>query len=52
MEYSFLRESYIENPDKLIEKPDIDPKYIKEPALTEKGWNLWAKSLSDLTIQE
>ncbi len=37
---------------KLIEKPDIDPKYIKEPALTEKGWNLWAKSLSDLTIQE
>ena len=45
-----LLKSYIENPEKLIEKPNIDPKYIKELALTEKGWNLWARSLSGLTI--
>lgn len=37
-----LLKNYIENPEKLVEKPRIDPKYIKELALTEKGWNLWA----------
>jgi len=38
-----LLKSYIENPEKLVEKPDIDPKYIKQLALSEKGWNLWAR---------
>ncbi len=39
-----LLKSYIENPEKLVEKPMIDPKHIKELALTEKGWKLWARN--------
>jgi hypothetical protein len=38
-----LLKGYIEKPEKLIEKPMIDPKHIKELALTEKGWKLWAR---------
>jgi len=38
-----LLKDYIEHPEKLLEKPAIDPKYIKELALSEKGWKLWAR---------
>ena len=38
-----LLKDYIEHPEKLIEKPAIDPKYIEELALSEKGWKLWAR---------
>jgi len=37
-----LLKDYIEHPEKLVEKPSIDPKYIEELALSEKGWKLWA----------
>ncbi len=38
-----LLKDYIEHPEKLAEKPQIDPKYIEELALSEKGWKLWAR---------
>jgi len=38
-----LLKDYVEHPEKLEEKPSIDPKYIEELALSEKGWKLWAR---------
>lgn len=38
-----LLRSYIESPEKLIETPVLNPKHTEQLALTEKGWNLWAR---------
>ena len=37
-----LFKDYIENPEKMLEPASIDPKYLKELNLSEKGWKLWA----------
>ena len=39
-----MLKDYLENPEKLMERPDIDPAKLDELALTEKGWDLWDKN--------
>lgn len=38
-----LLKSYIENPEKLMDEPEINPKHTAVLNLSESGWNLWAR---------